>query len=266
MGFFYFGEIFLKGDHKLLFNRKFSLHTVAEYKLTGSFGSLKLASDSVLPHVRTDIIEYLKQGENKLRISRSQFTYLDEPFKNVYTKVAAGAFEEMFAGVGGEILYRPFYSNYAIGAELWDVRQRDYKMLFSHLDYQIVTGHLNYYYTFPNSQVTFALKGGRFLAGDSGFNFDFSRRFKTGLRIGIFFSRTDISKEEFGEGSFDKGFYFQIPLDVFFQNYTKGLSGFGLRPLTRDGAQYLNHALSLYGVTDQGQFQNIYRDRDGIYD
>lgn len=65
----------------------------------------------------------------------------------------------MFSGYGGEIIYRPFFANYAIGAEIWDVRQRDYDMLFSNLDYKIVTGHLNYYYTFPTSQVTFALKG-----------------------------------------------------------------------------------------------------------
>lgn len=262
---FYFGDIRLSYTNETLFSKQLTLTSAASIGIYDNYDELTLLSDSVLPHVRSDIVKYLK-ASRAFHIKRMQLNFFQSPTKNIYYKLSAGILEEMFSGYGGEIIYRPFFSNYAIGAELWDVRQRDYKMLFSHLDYQIVTGHLNYYYTFPNSQVTFALKGGRFLAGDSGFNFDFSRRFKTGLRIGIFFSRTDISKEEFGEGSFDKGFYFQIPLDVFFQNYTKGLSGFGLRPLTRDGAQYLNHALSLYGVTDQGQFQNIYRDRDGIYD
>jgi hypothetical protein len=262
---FYFGDIRLSYTNETLFSRKLTLTTAASAGIYDNYDELTLLSDSVLPHVRSDIVKYLK-ASREFHIKRMQLNYFQSPAKNIYYKLSAGILEEMFSGYGGEIIYRPFFANYAIGAEIWDVRQRDYDMLFSNLDYKIVTGHLNYYYTFPTSQVTFALKGGRFLAGDSGVNFDFSRRFKTGLRIGIFFSRTDISKEEFGEGSFDKGFYFQIPLDVFFQNYSKGLSGFGLRPLTRDGAQYLNHALSLYGVTDQGQFQNIYRDRDGIYD
>lgn len=263
---FYFGEIFLKGDHKLLFNRKFSLHTVAEYKLTGSFGSLKLASDSVLPHVRTDIIEYLKQGENKLRISRSQFTYLDEPFKNVYTKVAAGAFEEMFAGVGGEILYRPFYSNHAIGAEIYRVKQRAYDQRFDFLDYQTTTGHINYFYRHPKTNVLFQMSGGRFLAGDSGITFDFSRRFKSGFYLGAFFTLTDVSKQEFGEGSFDKGFYFSLPLEIFYPSYSTGRQYFGLRPITRDGGARLITAYTLFGVTDMNNFHTVNRDWDDLYD
>ena len=31
----------------------------------------------------------------------------------------------MFAGIGGEILYRPFYQNFAIGDELWEVQSQD---------------------------------------------------------------------------------------------------------------------------------------------
>lgn len=262
---FYFGDIRLSFTSETLFSRSINLTTSASAGLFDNYDELTLLSDSILPHVRSDIVKYLKASQ-KFAIKRIQFNYFQSPSKNIYYKFSAGILEEMFSGYGAEIIYRPFYSNYALGAELWDVKQRDYDMLFATRDYSIVTGHINYYYTFPKSQVTFALKGGRFLAGDSGFNFDFSRRFKSGLRIGAFFSRTDISKEEFGEGSFDKGFYFHIPLDAFFQTYSKGLSGFGLRPLTRDGAQYLNHAFSLYGVTEQAQYGSIYRDIDSIYD
>ena len=81
-------------------------------------------------------------------------------------------------------------------------------------------------------KILFAVKGGRFLAKDSGINFDFSRTFKTGLKIGAYFSRTDISRFEFGEGSFDKGFYFYIPLELFFNSYSKRKTAFGIRPVT----------------------------------
>ena len=84
--------------------------------------------------------------------------------------------------------------------------------------------------------------------------------------MGIFFALTDISEYEFGEGSFDKGFYFFLPIESFFDKYRKGSAGIGLRPLTRDGAAMIKHTHSLYSITDQGQFINIARDWDDLYD
>jgi len=138
--------------------------------------------------------------------------------------------------------------------------------MFDLLDYSILTGHLNYYYNHPSSKILFNLRGGRYLAGDSGITFDFSRRFKSGMYMGAFFTRTDISKEEFGEGSFDKGFYFSFPLEIFFRNYSRGRTYFGLKPLTRDGGAKLIRAYNLYGVTDMGSYNALERDWDDIYD
>ena len=69
-------------------------------------------------------------------------------------KLSAGLFEEMFGGFGGEILYRPFMKNYGIGAELWRVRQREYKMLLGFRDYETTTGHINLYYLHPKKFVS----------------------------------------------------------------------------------------------------------------
>ena len=110
------------------------------------------------------------------------------------------------------------------------------------------------------------LIGGRYLAEDSGITLDFSRRFKTGLHIGAFFTLTDISKEEFGEGSFDKGFYFQIPIESFYSNYKRGHTSFGLKPLTRDGGARMIIPQSLYSITEQGSLINIIRDIDDYYE
>ena len=63
---------------------------------------------------------------------------------------------------------------------------------------------------------------GKYLAGDKGFTLDLSRRFQNGFTLGVFATKTDLSAEEFGEGSFDKGFYFAIPTDSFFTNYRQG--------------------------------------------
>ena len=262
---FYFGDLRLAWNSEAIFTKNLTLVSTASAGIIDGFDDLKLASDSIIPHVRTEIVQYLKQS-SAFGIHRIQLNYFMTPTSNVYAKVSMGILEEMFGGVGGEILYRPFGSNYGIGAELWRVKQRDYDQMFKFIDYETTTGHINLFYKEPISKVIIALKAGRFLAEDSGINFDFSRRFKSGLRIGAFFSVTDISKAEFGEGSFDKGFYFYIPVDIFFQQYSKGTSGFGLKPLTRDGAAPLVHSHHLWGITEQAQKVNLDRDWDDLYD
>ena len=262
---FFFGDLRLNITNETLFSRNINLLTSASIGIVSSLNEISLPSDSIIEHVRTDIVKYLQESE-KYHISRLQFNYFASLSSNIYAKFSAGLFEEMFGGFGGEVLYRPFNQNFGIGAEVWRVRQRAYDMLFSFRDYETTTGHINAYYTDPHSKVTVALKGGRFLAEDSGINFDFSRRFKTGLVIGAFFSLTDISKAEFGEGSFDKGFYFMIPVETFFTKYAKRNLGWGLRPLTRDGAAYLNHSYYLWGMTEAGTKINLTRDWDHLYD
>ena len=54
------------------------------------------------------------------------------------------------------------------------------------MDYSIVTGHLSLYKFFPTQKILFTMRGGRYLAGDSGITMDFSRKFNNGLQIGAF--------------------------------------------------------------------------------
>ena len=163
-------------------------------------------------------------------------------------------------------MWRPFEGSIAIGAELWRVKQRAYRQLLSTRRYQTTTGHFNFYYREPNTRVLAHVRAGRFLAEDSGFSFTFSREFRSGANMGIFFSLTDISKEEFGEGSFDKGFFFNLPIQMFFEKYSRGMTGFGLRPLTRDGAQTLVHANDLWSTTYAANKNNIMKDWGDVYD
>ena len=262
---FWFGEFYIRGDAKVMFNRNLQVTAMASFGLWDNFKELKLPSDSILPHVRTDIVDYLKEGAG-FNITRLQLDYLANPRKNIYTKLSAGIFEEMFAGYGGEILYRKFNSPFAIGLEVFDAYQRGYDQKFELRDYNIVTGHLSAYYNHSPSGVLFTLKGGRFLAGDSGLTFDFSRRFRSGFYVGAFITKTDISAEEFGEGSFDKGFYFSFPIDIFLNTYSAGRTAFGLKPLTRDGGASIIAGSSLYGITDSGSHDNLFEQWDTFYD
>ena len=52
---------------------------------------------------------------------------------------------------------------------------------------------------------------------------------------------TDVSAEDFGEGSFDKGLFFQIPLSSLFNSApSRSMFSSGLRPIQRDGGQRLD--------------------------
>ena len=96
-----------------------------------------------------------------------------------------------------------------------------------------MTGHFNLYYKndlfFP---VDIHLSYGEYLAGDIGYTFDLSRKFNNGVTMGAFFTKTDVTSEQFGEGSFDKGVYFSIPL-------SNELFSFVWKPLTKIQAQNL---------------------------
>ena len=262
---FFFGDLKLTADSELLFSRNFSIISAFSYGLIDNMDTLKLKSTSVLPHVRTDIVKYLKQSRN-FSIKRIQANYFKQLTPSIFTKLSGGIFEQMFAGYGGEILYRPYNKNFGIGLDAWKVYQREYDQMFDIRDYNTLTGHLSLYYHEPVSNILFTIKGGRYLAKDSGFTFDFSRIFRSGMRMGAFFSLTDISEEEFGEGSFDKGFYFWIPVELFSNRYLKRTFGWGLKPITRDGAQSLIYSHPLWGVTDPSNYHSFRRRFDDIYD
>jgi hypothetical protein len=122
----------------------------------------------------------------------------------------------------------------ALGAELNYVRQRDFDQGFGFRDYDVVTGHLSAYYAFENG-LHAQIDVGRYLAGDWGATFSLDREFRNGWRIGAYATFTDVSFEDFGEGSFDKGLRFTIPLEPFLGRPTRRSYGLTLQPLTRDG-------------------------------
>ena len=110
------------------------------------------------------------------------------------------------------------------------------------------------------------LSFGKYLAKDKGYTLDLSRRTKSGFEAGIFFTRTNVSAAEFGEGSFDKGFYFKIPFSLFSSNYSRDKINFKLRPLTRDGGAKLEHDKRLIDLMNNSSFSEIYGGWNGFLD
>ena len=70
--------------------------------------------------------------------------------------------------------------------------------------------------------------------------------FANGWSLGAFATKTNISSRQFGEGSFDKGIRFSIPLSWLVSRPTKQAVGMTIRPLTRDGGQRVNVSGRLY--------------------
>ena len=228
------------------------------------FGKIRAESDSVLPRVRSDIKEYLQQGESG--IVRLQADYVFSPLREVYARLSAGLFEEMFGGVSGEVLYRPFASRLALGAEWNWVRQRDFDASLKFRDYDVGTGHFSVYYQWPWYDVLSIVNVGRYLARDDGATFNLSREFDSGARMGAWFTLTNVSAEEFGEGSFDKGFFINVPFDLLLPRSTTGSGHIAYRPLTRDGGQMVHVSTRLYGQTGAANLNTVARDWDRLMD
>ena len=240
-----------------------TLHTVLGFDLFNNFDEFANPSVSKIPKVRSDIQEYLSEGQNN--IARFKLDYLWSPTKNTFARLDLGYLEEMFGGFGGELYYRPFMSNFSTSIQIHKVRQREYRQRFGFRDYKITTGHLGLYYDFYGG-IQSQLLIGRYLAGDKGATLDLSRRFQNGFTLGVFATKTDLSSEEFGEGSFDKGFYFSIPTDSFFNDFRQGDISFGLHPLTKDGGAMLNHMNSLYTLYGDTNINSVKRDWSSIND
>ena len=87
---------------------------------------------------------------------------------------------------------------------------------------------------------------GRYLAGDVGATLSLNREFENGWRVGVFATKTDVSAEEFGEGSFDKGITLTIPLTWGLGTPSTDSYGATIRPLSRDGGARLIVSDRLY--------------------
>ena len=258
---FYLGQLLWRTDTNIKLRRNLTLYTSFGINIYDTFSDFNNPSSSTIPHVRSDIQDYLAEGKNN--IQRMQLEYFGTPYKDIFTRLDIGYLEEMFGGIGGEVLYRPFKKKYSIGLTIHKVRQRAFNQLFSFRDYSTTTGHLGINFDLPN-RVRSQLLIGKYLAGDKGVTLDLSRRFQTGFTLGVFATKTDLSSEEFGEGSFDKGFYISVPTQLFYPDFRSGVISFGLHPLTKDGGAILNKHNSLIGILGDSNSSAIIRDWDYV--
>ena len=240
---FFKGAILLENNSEYVIRDNLFFSSNLKYSLADNFGDLIYPPVDTYPaQVRSDVKEYLKNFDQGVIIGRAQFDYHISPKKNNHIMLSAGILEDMFSGYGFEYLYFKEKSNFAIGVEIFDVVKRDYEMRFGTLDYENITGSVNFYYrNFNIIPFDAKISYGEYLAGDEGVTFEFSRSFINGTELGVFATFTDVSSEQFGEGSFDKGIFFNIPVYGNFINYS-------WRPLTKDPGAKLIRKHSLHDL------------------
>lgn len=209
-----------------------------------------------VPRVRSDSRMY--SGNDKPVIPHLTLAWYAKPSDQIYTRVTVGLLERAYGGISAEALWKPVNSPLAIGAEINRVRKRDFEDAFSFRDYEVTTGHVSAYYEFGNGFVG-QLDVGRYLAGDDGATLTLTREFANGWSIGAYATKTNMSEEDFGEGSFDKGVMINLPISWATGQPSKQTVGGTIRSLSRDGGARLRVRGRLYDDIRQSHSEKIYQ-------
>jgi hypothetical protein len=240
------------------FNRSTWVTGAVSVDIANNFDKFRYDAPSRLPRVRTWQRQFLTTS--KVTVPNLQLTTTRQLGRDWYGMAYAGYLEYMYGGVGGEVLYRPFGERWALGMDLNQVRQRDFDQHAGFRDYEVTTGHVTGYYTFGRQQrVQVNVSAGRYLAGDIGGTVNVARRFDNGVTMGAYATKTNVSSRDFGEGDFDKGIYFSLPMDFLLPRPTRARAEILWQPLTRDGGARLGRRYNLYNLTSE-------RDADALFD
>ena len=218
----------------------------------------KRRSNSVLPRVHSDWPLYDFAGQSG-HIHELALSYVKNLAPGLYGRAHAGLLEPFFAGLGGELLYKPAQWQVGIGVDVHHVRKRDYDMRFDLLDYETTVGHLSLYYD-AGGMFDIEVNAGRYLAGDWGATTTISRKFGSGWEVGGYATLTDVPFNTFGEGSFDKAIYVSVPIDWIVSSPNRTKRRLTLRPITRDGGAQLSSARRLYQEIENFQNANVKRE------
>ena len=209
-------------------------------------------SNSVLPHVRSDVGDYTRDGDFILdHLLLNQYLQLRP---RVYARASLGYYERMFAGAGGQLLYFSKSSPWAADISVDTLRQRETSGGFDFQDYRTTTAIAAVHYRVQKQGLTFTLRGGRFLAKDEGLRYEIQRRFRSGVRIGAWYTVTDgrdITKPGSPEDPYnDKGIFVSVPLGSMLTRDTQATARFAISPWTRDVGQMVKSPGDLYTIVE----------------
>jgi membrane-associated phospholipid phosphatase len=259
-------DTFLQANYDYNVAKGLFLNTAGRVTLLEDISDVTQASNSELPHVRSDIAEYYKH--NGFKVTKVMLNQYFHPQERVYVRASAGIYEMMYGGAGGQVLYHPETERWAADFSADWVRQRDFTGFFGFQDYQTVTALAAFHYRLPFYGLTGTVRAGRFLARDNGVRVEVKRRFESGFELGAWYTVTDghdiTSPGTPSKPYNDKGVYGSIPLTAMLTRDTQVTSAFSLSPWTRDVGQMVQSPGDLYDLVERPLANK--NDQDGLVD
>ncbi len=258
-------NFFLNADYTKNLGKQVFLESNVDLSLVEDISKAAATpNNSLLPHVRSDIPLYKR--DSKFKLSTLLLNKYMHPSERVYARSSVGLYEEMYGGVGGQILYMPKGGNFATDVSLDWVKQRNTKGLFGFKSYSTVTAIAATRYNFANG-VTTTVRAGRFLAKDAGARFEIKKRFTSGFEMGAWYTRTNgndlTASGNNGNPYFDKGVFMSIPLGRMLTKDSQALANFAIAPWTRDVGQLVMSPADLYSVIEKPIVRDVHK-RDGL--
>lgn len=225
-----------------------NLHHLADYRIvTGT-------------PVRSDVDLY---ASRTFAVDRAYVSWMNTLAPDVHVALTAGALEEMYTGVGGEILYRPFGKTFAVGAEAWHVYKRDpaSPMTIDMHDINFNTGFLNAWYEVPGTDLTLFAKAGRFLGEDDGISGGMEMHFSSGATLAGFITATERAEPDVFGGDTHLFGGLRLSLPIGGMAYVPNGSAVRVKagPIGRDSAQELDKPLPLYELTEPMSYRRLSR-------
>ena len=194
-------------------------------------------------------------------IEHSYLSWLHSVSTNTHFALTAGLLEEMYGGIGGEILYRPFGKRYALGADIWRVASRNpFSTLGMDLyDDNRTTGHLNFWYELPDQKSTLFANVGQYLGTDFGATLGMETIFNNGAKLKAFVTGSDQKEISIfgGETQVHAGLNLSFPLGNIPYMPDGSEIRTSIQPIARDTGQKLNKPVDLYDVTEPVSYRAI---------
>ncbi len=232
-----------------------NLHRLSKYR------------DFNLDSARRDVEAF---AMNRVNLERSFLSFMRTPLPDFHLSATAGYLEEMYAGYGGEVLYRPFDSPFAIGAEAWNIYKRDPTTALSLglWNGPIFTGHANIFYAVPGTDITTFAKIGRFIGGDVGVNTGAQMQFGNGVKLRGSISVTNSDDKDVfnSDRNLYAGIQLAIPLgDIkFVPEGSEARMKFA--PIGRDDAAIIDKPYDLYEATEPTSYRHLAQNWQGVLD
>ncbi|MEX0638052.1 MAG: YjbH domain-containing protein, partial [Burkholderiales bacterium] len=234
----------------------------AKLTLAENVSDVTQPSNSLLPHVRTDIAQYRRAADAKLL--KALFNQYYHPAERVYARASLGVYEEMYSGAGGQVLYLGADGGWAADIAIDALRQRDFEG-WGYRDYKTLTAiaSLNYRMAYG---LTGTLRAGRFLARDEGVRVELKRRFASGFEVGAWYTWTNgndiTSPGTPASPYYDKGIFMQMALNAMLTKDTRAAATMSLAPWTRDVGQMVASPGDLARMMERNVFDR--HDLDGL--